>query len=81
MTILATGTGTIILVSIAFFLIVILLLVSLLLYARKKLLPQGKVKITINDEKVLEVDPGSTLLSTLSNNGAGTRRGRIHIAY
>jgi Na+-transporting NADH:ubiquinone oxidoreductase subunit F len=68
MTILATGTGTIILVSIAFFLIVILLLVSLLLYARKKLLPQGKVKITINDEKVLEVDPGSTLLSTLSNN-------------
>lgn len=68
MTILATGTGTIILVSIAFFLIVILLLVSLLLYARKKLLPQGKVKITINDEKVLEVDPGSTLLNTLSNN-------------
>jgi Na+-transporting NADH:ubiquinone oxidoreductase subunit F len=68
MTILATGTGTIILVSIAFFLIVILLLVSLLLFARKKLLPQGKVKITINDEKVLEVDPGSTLLNTLSNN-------------
>ncbi len=68
MTILATGTGTIILVSIVFFLIVILLLVSLLLYARKKLLPQGKVKITINDEKVLEVDPGSTLLNTLSNN-------------
>lgn len=68
MTILATGTGTIILVSIVFFLIVILLLVSLLLYARKKLLPQGKVKLTINDEKVLEVDPGSTLLNTLSNN-------------
>ncbi len=41
---------------------------SVLLFARKKLLPQGKVKITINDEKVLEVDPGSTLLNTLSNN-------------
>ncbi len=31
-------------------------------------MPQGKVKISINDEKELEVDPGSTLLSTLSNN-------------
>jgi Na+-transporting NADH:ubiquinone oxidoreductase subunit F len=43
-------------------------LVGLLLFARKKLTPQGKVKITINDEKELEVDPGSTLLSTLSAN-------------
>lgn len=68
MTILATGTGTIILISIAFFLVVIMVLVGVLLYARKKLLPQGKVKITINDEKVIEVDPGSTLLATLSNN-------------
>lgn len=68
MTILATGTGTIILVSIVFFLIVILLLVSLLLYARKKLLPQGKVKITINDEKYWKLIPDQLLLNTLSNN-------------
>lgn len=68
MTLLITGMGTVVLISIVFFLTVILLLVGLLLYVRKKLTPQGKVKITINGEKELEVDPGSTLLSTLSNN-------------
>jgi len=68
MTLLATGTETVIVISIIFFLVVIILLVGLLLFARKKLMPQGKVKISINDEKELEVDPGSTLLSTLSNN-------------
>jgi len=68
MTLLATGTGTVILISVIFFLVVIILLVGLLLFARKKLTPQGKVKITINDEKELEVDPGTTLLSTLSTN-------------
>ncbi len=66
MTLLQVGIGTIVLASIAIFLIVTLLLVALLLYARKKLMPQGKVKITINEEKVIETDPGSTLLSTLS---------------
>ena len=68
MTLLATGTGTVIVISIIFFLVVIILLVGLLLFARKKLMPQGKVKISINGEKELEVDPGSTLLSTLSSN-------------
>jgi len=68
MTLLVTGTGTVVIVSIIFFLTVILLLVGLLLFARKKLTPQGKVKIIINEEKELEVDPGSTLLSTLSAN-------------
>ncbi|MBN3034217.1 MAG: NADH:ubiquinone reductase (Na(+)-transporting) subunit F [Bacteroidales bacterium] len=58
--------GTVIAVSVVIFLFVILLLVAVLLYARKKLTPQGKVKITINDDKELEVNPGSTLLSTLS---------------
>jgi Na+-transporting NADH:ubiquinone oxidoreductase subunit F len=37
-----------------------------LLYARKKLTPQGDVTITINDEKEIITSPGSTLLSTLS---------------
>jgi Na+-transporting NADH:ubiquinone oxidoreductase subunit F len=41
----------------------------ILLLARKKLTPQGKVKLTINDEKEIEVDPGNTILATLSNNG------------
>ncbi|MCF8229852.1 MAG: NADH:ubiquinone reductase (Na(+)-transporting) subunit F [Bacteroidales bacterium] len=64
---LVVSTGIVILASIIVFMLIILLLVGGLLYARKKLTPQGKVKITINDEKELEVDPGSTLLSTLSN--------------
>lgn len=61
------GTGTIILISIAVFLIVILMLVGVLIYVRNKLTPPGNVKITINNEKEIEVQPGSTLLSTLAN--------------
>lgn len=61
--------GLVIGISIAVFLIVILLLVGVLIYARMKLIPQGKVNITINDDKQLEVDPGSSLLTTLAVNG------------
>jgi Na+-transporting NADH:ubiquinone oxidoreductase subunit F len=61
------GTIMIVLISIVVFLTIILLLVGVLLYVRAKLTPPGKVKITINDDTVLEADPGSTLLSTLSN--------------
>jgi Na+-transporting NADH:ubiquinone oxidoreductase subunit F len=67
--VLATGIGGVIGISIAIFLIIIILLVTLLLWVRKKLTPQGKVMLNINDEKELEVDPGSTLLSTLSTAG------------
>lgn len=65
--ILSIGIGAVIGISIVIFLIVILLLIALLLYARKKLTPQGKVEITINEEKVLETMPGSNLLSTLTS--------------
>jgi Na+-transporting NADH:ubiquinone oxidoreductase subunit F len=58
--------GLIILLSIVVFIGVILLLVAMLLYAKTKLTPKGRVKITINEEKEIEVNPGSTLLSTLS---------------
>ena len=47
----------------------ILLLVVILLVAKQYLTPSGKVKITINGEKELEVEQGSTLLNTLSVNG------------
>ncbi|MCB2208121.1 MAG: NADH:ubiquinone reductase (Na(+)-transporting) subunit F [Bacteroidetes bacterium] len=66
MTLLQIGIGTVVLTSIVIFLVVTLLLVSILLFARKKLMPQGKVKININDEEEIETDPGNTLLSTLS---------------
>lgn len=56
----------IIIISIVIFLSIVILLVAILLYARKKLVPQGEVKININDKKELIVSTGSSLLSTLS---------------
>jgi Na+-transporting NADH:ubiquinone oxidoreductase subunit F len=55
--------------SIVAFLVIVLVLVSALLYARAKLTAVGQVKITINNEKEVTVNPGSSLLSTLSENG------------
>ena len=56
-----------IILSIAVFLSIVLLLVALLLFVRNKLMPKGKVKITINDDKQLEVQPGNSLLTTLAD--------------
>ena len=61
------STTSIILLSIAVFLIVVLIPVTVLVIVRKKLAPQGKVKININDEKEIEVEPGNSLLGTLAN--------------
>ena len=55
--------------TIAVFLIVILLLVVILLVAKSYLVSSGKVKVTINGEKEIEVNSGASLLSTLSENG------------
>ncbi|NLO03242.1 MAG: NADH:ubiquinone reductase (Na(+)-transporting) subunit F [Bacteroidales bacterium] len=60
---------TVVLTSVLVFLGVIILLVAILLYAKKKLTPSGRVNIDINDgERKIETDPGNTLLTTLSNN-------------
>jgi Na+-transporting NADH:ubiquinone oxidoreductase subunit F len=61
--------GTTIITAIIVFLIATLLLVSMLLFAKAKLSPSGKVKLVINGEKTIEVDGGGTLLTTLSENG------------
>ncbi len=67
MILLSTQT-TVIFSSIVVFLLVIILLVAILLYAKKKLMPSGIVKININDGyREIEVQPGSTLLSSLSD--------------
>jgi len=66
--VILTSTITVILISIGVFLLVILLLVVMLLYARYKLTPQGDVKLQVND-KEFTVSPGTTILSTLSDNG------------
>lgn len=69
MILLEVGSIWIILLSVAFFLVIMLLLVGVLLFARAKLVPSGPVTLTINDEKKLEVSAGSTLLSSLSEQG------------
>ena len=53
--------------AVIIFFIVVLLLVALLLFAKAKLLPSGKVKITINGDKVVNVEQGSSVLQTLAD--------------
>jgi len=68
MIILATTT-TILIAGVIIFLTITLLLVGILLYVKTKLTPEGTVAININDGKlILDVSPGSSLLSTLGNN-------------
>jgi len=62
--------GVLISVTIAIFLFVTLVLTAMLLFAKAKLSPKGKIKISINHgEREIEVDGGSTLLTTLGNAG------------
>ncbi|MEJ5303830.1 MAG: NADH:ubiquinone reductase (Na(+)-transporting) subunit F [Bacteroidales bacterium] len=58
--------ANILIVSAVVFLLVVLALVGMLLFAKAKLAPSGPVKIRINDEKEIEVNAGSSLLSTLA---------------
>jgi Na+-transporting NADH:ubiquinone oxidoreductase subunit F len=62
-------SATTIISSMVVFLLVMLTLVSILLFTKAKLSPSGKIKITINGEKIIEVEGGNTLLTTLSNEG------------
>lgn len=55
--------------SVGVFLAVILQLVVILLLAKKFLSPSGKVTITINGDKQLNVDQGSSIMATLNENG------------
>jgi Na+-transporting NADH:ubiquinone oxidoreductase subunit F len=65
--ILLSTSLTVISTSIVVFLIIIIFLVGILLYARKKLTPQGEVKLKVNDKEFI-VSPGGTVLSTLGNH-------------
>lgn len=51
------------------FLAVIIVLVLLLLVAKRYLVVSGNVKVTINDDKILEIPAGGTLLGSLANVG------------
>lgn len=54
-----------IIATIIVFMAVTLLLVGVLLFAKSKLSPSGPVSLLINGEKTLEVESGSTILTTL----------------
>ena len=58
-----------ILASIGVFLVIILLLVVILLVAKKYLSPSGNVNIQINGDKTISVGQGSSLMTTLNENG------------
>jgi Na+-transporting NADH:ubiquinone oxidoreductase subunit F len=67
--ILLSALTTVVITSVVVFLGVTILLVAILLYAKKKLMPSGIVKVDINDGYLeLDTEPGSTLLTTLSNS-------------
>ena len=58
-----------IIASLVIFLTIILVLVVLLLLLRAKLVPQGNVTITVNNDKQLSVPTGGSLISTLAEQG------------
>lgn len=62
----AVSFSTMLIIGTSIFLFIILLLIILLLYAKAKLTASGPVKLTINNEKTIEINAGSTLLTTLS---------------
>ena len=64
--ILADSMVTVLLTSVIVFLLITLLLVVVLLVAKKYLVPSGKVHITVNGDTTVEVETGSSLLSTLA---------------
>lgn len=62
--------GLLMTVTVIIFLAVTLALTAMLLFAKAKLSPKGKITIDINHgERVVEVDGGGTLLGTLGNAG------------
>jgi len=59
----------IVLLGVVMFTGVVLALVALILSAKQQLVPTGNVKITINDQKTIEVPVGGKLLGALANEG------------
>lgn len=66
MILLSLSLGKLLLLGVSIFLLITVLLVGMLLYAKYKLTPSGKVRIRINDDREMNVGAGNSLLSTLS---------------
>jgi len=58
-----------IIVGVTIFLIIQFILVSLIVLAKKSLLPDGDISIVINDSKELVAEPGGKLLTSLADQG------------
>ena len=54
--------------GVGFFTLIVLALVAIILFAKSKLVPSGLVKISINNEKEIEVPAGDKLLGVLAEN-------------
>jgi Na+-transporting NADH:ubiquinone oxidoreductase subunit F len=54
--------------GVVMFTVVILALVAVLMVARSRLVAAGEVELVINDDKIMKVASGGTLLNTLANN-------------
>ena len=54
--------------GVGFFTLIVLALVAIILFAKSKLVPSGLVKISINNEKEIEVPAGGKLLGVLAEN-------------
>lgn len=52
--------------GIAFFTIIVVTLIAIILFARKRLVPEGDVKIEINGERTISVPAGGKLLGALA---------------
>ncbi len=63
-----TATLTMLL-GVGTFLFITLVLVAILLIAKKHLVHNGKVEITINGERKININSGKSLLTTMSENG------------
>ncbi len=50
------------------FLLITIFLVAILIFAKNKLIPSGKINLLINDDEPIETEQGGTLLNTLQNN-------------
>ncbi|MDJ0874077.1 MAG: NADH:ubiquinone reductase (Na(+)-transporting) subunit F [Desulfobacterales bacterium] len=55
--------------AVGMFTLIVLMLVSVIMFAKAKLLPSGDVKMVINQEKELTTQPGGKLLGSLADQG------------
>ena len=56
-------------IAVGLFTLIVLMLVSLIMFAKAKLLPSGDIKMVINKEKEFVAQPGGKLLGSLGDQG------------